>query len=302
MSTIPIFAFSTGNKADLASNAYLAGSTFTFYWSQLEPQKGQYAWKVIDDALAPWIANGKQGILRVSTAGWTNWQPPDSKQGTPSWVYSAGVKSVKESDGSLKPQYWNPVFIQHYSDFIKAFAARYDGNASVALIEVAVGDGGETKPDTSKNPKRLSLWKKIGYTDQLWWSAIQKIISAYKAAFTKTPLAVMPDASFIGNTKGFNESLVLGFAAAHGLWLQDNGLIKNEVFKDPAWKKTIVIAEQRNATNKSGDTLAQDLATAIGYGAKFALVFASDINAANEPTLKQYAAVPTQPTTPAKQC
>ena len=290
--TIPIFAFSGQNKADLASNQYVSGTTLTYYWSQLEPNKSQFDWSAIDADMAPWIAQNKQVILRVATAGWKSWQPPYSVQGTPQWVFDAGVKHIKETDGAIKPQYWSPVFLAALNDFIKAFAARYDGNVGVVMIEVAIGDGGETKVDTRKNSKALKMWQGIGYSDQIWWATIQSIALMYKTAFTSKPLAIMPDNSFIGGTKGYGESLVLGFAAAHGLWLQDNGLVAGEVLKDGSWAKTVVVAEQRDKLAQGTATLAQLLQVAINEKAKFALMFATDLaDPKNAATLAQFATV-----------
>ncbi len=292
MATIPIFAFSGQNKADLASNPRVSGTTLTYYWSQLEPKQGQYAWSAIDNDMKPWIAQNKQVILRVATAGWKSWQPPYSVQGTPQWVFDAGVKHIKETDGAIKPQYWSPVFLAALNGFINAFAARYDGNANVVMIEVAIGDGGETKPDTRKNPKALKMWQGIGYTDQIWWSTIQSIALMYKTSFPSKPLALMPDNSFIGGTKGYGESLVLGFAAAHGFVLQNNGLVNGEVLKDPAWQKVEIIDEQRDKLAQGTSTLAQLLQTALNDKATFALMFATDLaDPKNAATLAQYATV-----------
>ena len=294
MATIPVYAFSTGNKADLASNKYVSGTTLTYYWSQLQPKNAPPDFSVIDRDMAPWVAAGKQVILRVATSGWASWQPPYSKQGTPQWVFDAGVKSVKETDGAIKPQYWASKFLSNLNAFIVAFASRYGNNVNVAMIEMGIGDGGETKPDTrfKGNSAILKAWKNIGYSDQTWWATIQTIALMYKTAFPATPLAIMPDNSFIGGTKGYGESLVLGFAAAHGFVLQNNGLVNGEVLKDPAWQKVEIIDEQRDKLAQGTSTLAQLLQTAINDKAKIALMFATDLaNPASQATLAQLATV-----------
>src|SRR5579883_951512 len=150
-----IYVFSGNNAATFSDDPLVAGTYLGYYWAQLEPQNGQYNWQLIDNDMKPWVNNGKHVILRVSVAGWTRWQPPDSGQGTPRWVYNMGVASVTEADGAIKPQYWNPVFLQNLSNFVQAFANRYDGNTNIVAVEIGVGDGGETKPDTyfNSNPK-----------------------------------------------------------------------------------------------------------------------------------------------------
>jgi hypothetical protein len=51
------------------------------------------------------------------------------------------------------------------------------------------------------------------------------------------------------------------------LWLQNNGIIAGQKPPDPLWLKTTIIAEQRQRTSQSGDTLAQDLQLMLDYGA-----------------------------------
>lgn len=271
-----------------SANPYLVGTSANYYWSELEPQKGQYNWQKIDQEIQPWVANGKQIILRVSTYGWAHWYPPYSGNGTPQWVYDLGVQHVTEVDGSVMPQVWNPLFLQNLSDFVHALAAHYDGNPHIAFIEIGVGVGGETRIDShdSQNPNQLALWQSIGYTDQVWWQTIQQIISLYQTIFSKTPLAVMPDATFIGKTAGYTESLVLDYAVAHQLWLQDNGLSTNRTLGQQFFQVPHP-EEQVAQTSQTGDSLQQDIQTALNLGANYILIFSSDItNPANKQTLQ----------------
>jgi hypothetical protein len=281
------------NGSALASNQYLAGTYLGFYWSELEPVRGQYNWKAVDDAMRPWVDHGKNIILRVSTSGWTQWQPPFSQKGTPQWVYDLGVPFVTEADNAVKPQYWNTHFLGALNEFVHALASYYDNNPHLIAIEMGIGDGGETKPDTYKNPRVLQLWEKIGYTDDIWWDTIRMIISYYQSAFRRLPLVVMPNKSFLGSTSGYNEPKVVEWAVSQQppLWLQNNGIIAGQK-PDPAWLKTTVVGEQRQRTTQSGDTLAQDLQLMLDWGASYALCFESDLaNPKNQATLQQYAAL-----------
>lgn len=293
-----IFAFNNMAKTSLfVDNPNVAGTALTYYWSQLEPQGGQFNWSLIDNDMQPWIKAGKSVILRISTAGWAKWQPEqNSKQGTPQWVFDQGVQHVTETDGAIKPQYWNPHFLASLADFIHAFAGRYDDNPNITCIEIGVGDGGETKVDTMKNPNMLKLWQAIGYSDQVWFNTIQQIVTMYAANFTKTPLALMPDASFLGGS--LKEQDVINYIAKlnnRNIWIQDNGLIAGQGLPSSfsvlpkGWP---ILAEQRNDTGTSGDKLDADLSTAINNGAVAILVFTSDLqNAANQSTLAKYAAM-----------
>jgi Beta-galactosidase len=288
-----IYVLSGGNSATYADDPIVAGTYLGYYWSQLEQQDGQYNWSQIDRDMQPWVAHGKKVIVRISTAGWKQWQPPYSGQGTPQWVFKKGVSSVTENDGAIKPQYWNPTFLQYLSTFVRAFANRYDGNAHIMAVEIGVGDGGETSPDThfNSNPGILQKWKSIGYTNAVWWSTIQRIITIYTSSFHSTRLAIMPNSSFIASNTGYKDDLVLDYAVSHNLWLQDNGLVANRTLPT-VWKKVPVIEEQRNATDQSRDTMQQDVQTALQNNAVVLMVFASDIaKSANHAALVQAAAL-----------
>jgi hypothetical protein len=238
--------------------------------------------------MQPWVAHNKRVILRISASGWTSWDKTlGSGHATPQWVYASGVQSVTEVDQSVHPQYWNPKFLSAYQDFIHALAQRYDNNPAVAAIQMGIGDGGETKVDTrSNNSDLLQQWQDIGYSDPIWWNTMQKIMDMYTSNFHRVPLALLPDSSFIGKTRGYGESMVIDYAVSHNLWLQDDGLIANRTL-DPRWMKVSHIEEQRQVTQQSGDTLQEDLQAALDLKATYILVFADDINnASNAATLR----------------
>lgn len=282
-----LYQFTSHNTSENSDSPYLAGTYLGFYWSQLEPQKGQYDWSAIDQSMAPWTSHGKKVILRVSTAGYAHWTPPFSGNGTPQWVYDLGVPSVTEVDGSVLPQYWNPIFLQNFGDLVHALAQRYDGNANIAFIEIGLGIGGESKVDSHNgNPNQLKLWQSIGYTNALWWSAVQQIITFYTASFTRTPLAVMPDKVFLEKSKQYTPWLLLDYAIQHGLWLQDNGLWSGRKLP-PQFLSVPHPEEQSQATSLSGDTLHDDVQRALDLGANYILIFSSDLtNPANLATLQ----------------
>lgn len=295
-----IFAFNNmSNTALFSDNPNVAGTVLTRYWAELEPQAGQYNWALIDNDMKPWVQAGKSVIIRVSTAGWAKWQPAQhSVQGTPQWVFDQGVKHIKNDDGSIKPEYWNPVFRSNLADFLHAFAAKYDGNPHVTAIEMGIGDGGETKVDTSKASDVLKLWQGIGYTDQVWFETIQEIIGLYTSNFTKTPLVLMPDATFIGGSSGYNEQKLIDYVVKlnnKNIWIQDNGLIGGKALASSLAslpKGWPLLSEQRNDTSTSGTTLESDLSTALAQGAVAVLVFTSDLqNTKNQTTLQKYAAM-----------
>lgn len=295
-----IFAFNNMSNPSLFSdNPNVAGTVLTRYWAELEPQPGVFNWALIDNDMKAWVNAGKSVIIRVSTAGWKNWQPAQhSIQGTPQWVLDQGVRHITDDDGSIKPEYWNKAFLSNLADFIHALSAKYDGNPHITAIEMGIGDGGETKVDTSKGSDVLKLWQAIGYSDAVWFNTIQSIVTMYTQAFVKTPLVLMPDATFIGGTSGFNEQTLISWIAGlnnKSVWIQDNGLIGGKPLPGSFSvlpKNYPLLSEQRNDTSTSGTTLESDLSTALAQGAMAVLVFTSDLqNQKNQATLAKYAAM-----------
>lgn len=276
--------FNQDNGSANATHPDLVGTTLMYRWSDLNPAEGTYDWTKIETNLTEWA--GKKVIVRVSASGWKGWKP-DNASWTPEWVYAKGAKSVKVDDGSIKPVYWDKTFLKEYATFLQAFGQKYNLDPRILAIEMGIGDGGETKVDTSKFSDRLKKWKAVGYTDQIWLATIKELIAMYKAAFPTTPLILMPDASFLGST--YHESDVLSLAIAEGCWLQENGLVPGEVLNSE-FTKTTVIMEQRNASTDA-NTLDQEIATALKNKAAYVLIFTSSIADTNQAAvLAKYAA------------
>lgn len=284
------------NPAAFAGNPNIKGVVLTRYWAEFETAQGEYDFSPFDNDIKPYADHGQFVILRVSVAGWENWQPKqNSGKGWPQYLAAQGVKYVTDPDKSLKPQYWNPIFLQHLNAFVQAFAARYDQHPNVFAVEMAIGDGGETKPSTNHSTS-LSAWQGIGYTDAVWLGTIEQIVGFYTSAFKNKPLILMPNATFIGNTPGYNEQKLMD--AIIGLnnpqiWYQDNGLTSSSSLAG-SWgnvPKGKIISEQLRMTSQSGDTLAGDLANALKHGSQAILVFTEDLQASgNQAILAQTAA------------
>lgn len=287
-----IIVFSGDNSAVNATNPSVVGKHLNYPASIINPTEGQYNFAQIESDMKPWTDQGKQVMLRVSWSGWKKWVTPNVASWTPDWVYVKGVRSITDTDGSKKPAYWDAPYLTALTEFANAFAAKYDGDSRVLCVVVPCGDGSETKVDTEKGSNILSEWQKIGYTDDVWWATIQKIIGIYHSAFKKTPLLLLPNASFIGGSKTLNEAMVLSYAVGLNppLWLQEDGLVPSEVLKENTWNKTTLLMEQRNAAASTTE-LDQDFQAALANKAKYVLVFAENFTAANTATLAKYAAI-----------
>ena len=125
-----------------------------YMWKQLEPEEGKYNWKPIDDAIASFSKDGLPFYLRimcVSSSGY-----PEKLQ-WPKWVMDKGAKyhevllkkpaNAKYPDGKVPyivPEFADPIFMQAHENFIKALAARYDGDPRIGGIDLgSYGNWGE---------------------------------------------------------------------------------------------------------------------------------------------------------------
>jgi hypothetical protein len=110
-------------------------------WSYLEPQEGQFNWKLIDDVIDKWTAKGYEISFRISA------KETGLTYATPEWVKNAGVPGAfyeKWGITTWEPDYSNPIFLQKLENFHRAFAARYANKPWLAYIDMgSFGNWGE---------------------------------------------------------------------------------------------------------------------------------------------------------------
>ena len=124
---------------------------FRVLWSDIEPREGVYRWDIFDSVAQNWIKAGKQLAFRIICCNQT-------VNATPDWVREAGAKGIwfkyrsETAEPRWEPVYDDPVFLEKYANLLKAFAARYDGDESVAFVDIgSIGMYGEGHTgDTSK--------------------------------------------------------------------------------------------------------------------------------------------------------
>ena len=265
-----------------AGDPVLAAAELHFYWSQIEPRAGVFEWQRVDDAVQPWVAKGKQVVLRISPAGDESWSYR-AGHATPAWVYAAGVPHVTTADGSVLPVYWDPPFERAWGAFISAMARRYDGDPHIAYVEAGIGEGGETLAETeTSDPDRPARWLSPGLEPGPWsvatWAGYVETIAAdYVRAWHTTPVAVMLDSTFFGGDR----DALLGlerWLIDHGVrQFQTNGLTPDLVLSSP-WSQVTVSAEERNCGCSSGAPLVATLARARAVHARWVLVYAGDVD------------------------
>jgi hypothetical protein len=110
-------------------------------WSYLEPEQGNFNWRIIDDVIEKWRAKGLTVSFRITC------KETDIVYATPEWVKDLGADGeyfhVWNKD-SWRPDYGDPIFLEHLDNFHRAFAARYDGQPWVEYIDIgSYGQWGE---------------------------------------------------------------------------------------------------------------------------------------------------------------
>jgi len=119
-------------------------------WSYLEPREGEFHWEVIDRLIDKWVAHGLGISFRISCKE-TSTDRIEQQFATPRWVMEAGAEGgyyrkgqQTGPDGPWEPRFDDPVFLQKLENFLKAFAARYDGQPWLRYVDVgSIGDWGE---------------------------------------------------------------------------------------------------------------------------------------------------------------
>jgi len=105
-------------------------------WCYLEPREGEYRWDILESKTRPWIKAGKKVAFRISCMDPT-------LDSTPKWAIDKGIKGRRchyhdkpENALIFEPEWDDPILLETYGNFLKAFARRYDGNADVAFVDL----------------------------------------------------------------------------------------------------------------------------------------------------------------------
>jgi len=208
-------------------------------WSYVEPEEGRFQWSVLDSPAERWIAKGRRIALRISCSeSWMRWA-------TPEWVAKAGAKGHNFTVGKgvdpngpfWEPDYDDPVFLEKLDRFLAALGARYDGDPSVAFVDVG----------------SFGVWGE-GHTfasTRLPYSAdtLKRHIDLYRKHFPRTLLAANDD--FVDQGRGQG---VMDYARSRGLTLRDDSILvqggANAYFHaalaQPFWPSVPVVLESEH--------------------------------------------------------
>ena len=139
-----------GKDADLLEFPGMDHLYIRLAWAYLEPQEGRFDWPVIDRLIDKWVGHGLGISFRISCKE-TSTDRVEQQFATPKWVMEAGAKGgyyrngqPVGPDGPWEPAFDDPVFLEKLENFLRAFAARYDGKPWLRYVDIgSIGDWGE---------------------------------------------------------------------------------------------------------------------------------------------------------------
>jgi hypothetical protein len=176
-----------------------------FNWADVEPERGNYNWQVIDDVIVAWKPHGATVAFRVMTCN----AHSAGYYASPKWLFDAGCKGFEYVRGGddptsggkriprIEPDYSDPIYLARHGEFLTALGRRYDGHPAVEFLDIgSYGVWGEWH---TAHPASLEVRKHI--------------VDLYLRAFRRTPMVFMSD-----------DAEVLKYALARGSGYRRDGV------------------------------------------------------------------------------
>jgi hypothetical protein len=146
----------TTEKVDFpdSSVAYLR-----WFWSQLEPQQGQYHWDIIDSALEEARRHGQTLDMRL--------MPYDERSPLPQWYRDSGARRINkptDKDGNVwSPDPSDPLYFKLWTALVREAGRRYDGHPYLDAVDISTvgywGEGwGPYLPDVATQKALIDVW------------------------------------------------------------------------------------------------------------------------------------------------
>lgn len=142
---------------------------FRVYWKFLEPEPDKYRWDLIDKALRTAYERGQTLWLRVAPYG------TGKDNDVPDW-YRALVgeeKDLPEEKWRTDPE--NPLYVQHFGNFVRDFGARYDGHPNLECVDLSI----------------VGAWGEGAGSERLTPNTRERLVDAYVESFRRTPMVML---------------------------------------------------------------------------------------------------------------
>jgi len=136
-------------------------------WRDVEIAKGVYSWEVLEEKLDYAKSIGCTAVVRCSPYAL------NEEDDIPAWFRAENPEEPEFPFWRVDPQ--TTRYVDYWSDFIKAFAIKYDGHPVISSIDLTI----------------VGAWGEGGGTEFLKPKAIQRITDAYLDGFKITPLQAL---------------------------------------------------------------------------------------------------------------
>lgn len=208
----------------VASWGYDASDTNSS-WAVLEPQPGQFNWAPLDAQIHKASDLEKRIWLELLT----------TEGQTPAWAREGGVPLIGSRGGTPVP--WDPAYQTLLRRAVHAMAAKYDDDPTVDAVNLMAG-GCYGEMAICARETDTALWEQVGYTDDLFISAVKQIIDIYLEeeytwpdgakthGFRRTPVVLQLGGGLYGHTAAVIQPVVTYAMETYGMrvWLKYNGL------------------------------------------------------------------------------
>ncbi len=228
-----IYVFLDWRNTSPAQYPYVVGGQQNFQWNSIETtQQGVYNWQPVDSWITAEASLGKPVGLRFNSydgiccgGAWM-----------PEWYmlrYPSGngfVTCQYQGHTYQIPKYWSSSYLQAWSSFIHAAAARYDNDPRVAWVEISAGMFGETIPVDNELD---SCFASNGLTSAVWVQTVNAITDIYRSAWQNKPLMLQYATYFLDR---WERREFTDYAGNHGVGLKHNHLLldhDDQVINDP---------------------------------------------------------------------
>jgi hypothetical protein len=186
----PTGIYSSGGPTNAVNNSvdsrlngvdFVDGALVRIGWNDIETSPGVYNWTRLDEQ----FARANTYNLNISL-GLVN------GMAYPTWLESEGAQTFsylfRGTTAAKMPVPWDPVFLEHWTQFIGAAGERYGDSPALSLVHITTSSGNGFEMQLPSTPTDVANWNAIGYTVDRHVAAYEQVIDAFGAAFPNKAL------------------------------------------------------------------------------------------------------------------